>query len=257
MFYFAKDIISRLRHQRMLTAWAKVVRDAPNFDLSSLRKMRGFGLQQRRLIDQFFFMAEGRLTMPYTGTKAIRKPLHCDWAYRPEIWSGPLAKTGMAAVETQAKIGTEATIFHDCRISELTYRQIRNTRETDLAPFALRMDIFRFDGGFLSLVIEVPTEAAKDLKLNHIIRVETLVEMEKPLEIFARLNVKHGPNTEQIVREMPLSDKEVSVEFDLAYTKINEKRVEKIWLDLIFEGPEMNQVILRDLTLTRRPRSEL
>ena len=47
------------------------------------------------------------------------------------------------------------------------------------------------------------------------------------------------------------------VEFDLAYTKLNEKRVEKLWLDLIFEGPEMNQVTLRDLTFSRRPRAEL
>lgn len=257
MFDFAKDIISRLRHQRMLRVWSKVSQSANTLDFLSLRKMRSIGQQQRRLIDQFIFKADGRLTMPYIGTKAIRKPLHCDWAHRPEIWAGPLDKIGMAAVETQTNIGSEATVFHDCRISELTYRQIRNTRETDLAPYALRMDIFRFDGGFLSLVVEVPPEAAQGLKLNHIIRVETLVEMEKPLEIFARLNIKHGPNTEQIVREMPLSDEEVSVEFDLAYTKINEKRVEKIWLDLIFEGPEMNQVILRDLTLTRRPRSEL
>ena len=257
MFDFAKDIISRIRHKRMLTAWAKVLNSASELDFQTLRKMRSVGQQQRRLIGQFIFKADSRLTMPYIGTKAMRKPLHCDWAYRPEIWSGPLPKIGMAVVETQTKVGNEATIFHDCRISEMTYRQIRNTRETDLSPFALRMDIFRFDGGFLSVVIEVPKEAAQDLKLNHIIRVETLVEMEKPLEIFARLNIKHGPNTEQIVREMPLSDEEVNVEFDLAYTKINEKRVERIWLDLIFEGPEMNQVILRDLTLTRRPRSEL
>ena len=56
---------------------------------------------------------------------------------------------------------------------------------------------------------------------------------------------------------MPLNEEEVMVEFDLGYSKINEKRVEKIWLDLIFEGPEMNQIILRDVTLTRRPRAAL
>ncbi len=85
----------------------------------------------------------------------------------------------------------------------------------------------------------------------------TSVEMEKPLEIFARLNIKHGPNTEQIVRELPLGAKDVMVEFDLAYTRMNEKRVERAWIDLIFEGPEMNQIVLRDVTLSRRPRAEL
>jgi hypothetical protein len=81
--------------------------------------------------------------------------------------------------------------------------------------------------------------------------------MEKPLEIFARLNIKHGPNTEQVVRELPLNEKVPMVEFDLAYTKLNEKRIDNMWLDLIFEGPQMNQVTLRDLTLSRRPRAEV
>jgi len=71
------------------------------------------------------------------------------------------------------------------------------------------------------------------------------------------LNIKHGPNVEQVVRELPLNEGEVKVEFDLAYTKMNEKRVERIWVDLIFEGPEMNQVTLRDVTFSRRPRAEL
>ena len=128
--------------------------------------------------------------------------------------------------------------------------------EEDLAPYGVRMDVFRFDGSFLSLVIDLPNEAVYGLRKTHLIRVEYIVEMEKPIEIFARLNIRHGPNTEQIVRELPIHEDEVMVEFDLAYSKLNEKRVEAAWLDLIFEGPEMNQVTLRDLTFSRRPRAE-
>ncbi len=87
--------------------------------------------------------------------------------------------------------------------------------------------------------------------------MDAIIEMEKPLEIFARLNIKHGPNTEQLVRELPLHESEVMVEFDLAYTNLNEKRAERIWVDLIFEGPQMNQIIMRDITFSRRPRAEL
>lgn len=154
-------------------------------------------------------------------------------------------------------VGDEVTIFHDCKISELTLRQLRNQREEDLAPFALRMDVFRFDGSFLSVVVELPTEACQTLRKKHLIRLDMQVELEKPLEIFARLNIRHGPNTEQIVREMPLHEKDVFVEFDLAYTKLNEKRVERMWVDLIFEGPEMNQITMRDVTFARYPRAEL
>jgi hypothetical protein len=119
------------------------------------------------------------------------------------------------------------------------------------------MDVFKFDGSFLSLVIDMPSGATDGLKRVHLLRMNCIVEMEKPLEIFARLNIKHGPNTEQIVRELPLDHDDIMVEFDLAYSNLNEKRVEKAWIDLIFEGPEMNQVVLRDLTFTRRPRAAM
>ncbi len=180
-----------------------------------------------------------------------------DWQYRPLLWRGPLARPGKAAVPSQEQIGSEVVLFHDCQLSDLTVRQLRNTRETDLAPFGLRMDVFRFDGSFLSLAVDVPESGTDGLRKRHIVRIDAIFEMEKPLEIFARLNIKHGPNTEQIVRELPVQSNDVSVEFDLAYTKLNEKRVDKMWVDLIFEDPEMNQIILRDVMFSRRPRSEL
>ena len=149
------------------------------------------------------------------------------------------------------------TLFHDCQQSELTLRQIRNLREADLAPFGLSMDVFNFDGSFLSLVLALPDAAVQGLQRRHLIRVDTILELEKPLEIFVRLNIMHGPNTEQLVRELPLHEENIAVEFDLAYSNINEKRVERAWIDLIFDNPQMSQVTLRDLTLCRHPRAEL
>ena len=163
----------------------------------------------------------------------------------------------MSSVQTKSMLGREVTLFHDCEFSELTLRQIRNVHEEDLAPYGLRMDVFQFDGSFLSLVLDLPHEAVSGLKRTHLVRIDCIIEMEKPIEIFARLNVRHGPNTEQIVRELPLQDKQTMVEFDLAYSKLNEKRAEAAWVDLLFEGPDMNQVTIRDLTFTRRPRADL
>ena len=73
------------------------------------------------------------------------------------------------------------------------------------------------------------------LSRAHIFRLDTIVEVERPLELFARLNIRHGPNTEQIVREIPKWEEQSTVEFDLNYSSLNEKRVEHAWLDLIFE----------------------
>ena len=119
------------------------------------------------------------------------------------------------------------------------------------------MDVFAFAGSFLSLVIDAPKAACDGLQRRHIVRVNIVIETEKPLEVFSRLNIKHGPNTEQLVLELPLGKEDVMVEFDLGYFDINEKRVERMWLDLIFEGPEMNQITMRDITFCRYPRAEL
>lgn len=232
------------------------MRDAETIDLSLLRHLRAQARQMRRRVDQVTHVADGRLTLPRIGSNAIRKPAQSDWAHRPELWRGPISPVGMAAVESRSRIGSTATLYHDCQISELTLRQVRNTREGDLAPFGLRMDVFNFDGSFLSLVLDLPESAVDGLRKNHILRMDTEVETEKPLEIFARLNIKYGPNVEQVVRELPMDGSEMMVEFDLAHTKISERRLERIWMDLIFEGPEMNEIILRDVTFSRRPRAD-
>ena len=250
-------LIDRIVHRSVLKRWRGLAEIVSGLDLESLRRLRNQAWALRRNLDRVIHVAENRLALPVMGSNAIRKPMGSDWVWRPMLWKGPIPVPGLSSVPGKAVICDGATVFHDCRQSELTVRQIRNTRAADIAPFGLRMDVFRFDGSFLSLVIDLPEEAATGLRMTHLLRLDAIVEMEKPLEIFARLNIKHGPNIEQVVRELPLNEEEVKVEFDLAYTKMNEKRVEKIWVDLIFEGPEMNQVILRDVTLSRRPRAEL
>ncbi|MEQ5869370.1 hypothetical protein J4E08_05590 [Sagittula sp. NFXS13] len=239
----------------VLRRWSAMARRSDSMDLAALREHRTRARRLRTQLDRLIHVAEKRLALPAIGNQAFPRPEDADWAWRPEVWCGPLPVQGMSTVQSKSTLGGEATVFHDCAHSELTLRQIRNMREADLAAYGLRLDVFRFDGSYLSLAIDLPEEASNGLKRNHLIRIETIVEMEKPLEIFARLNIKHGPNTEQIVRELPLNAEGIHVEFDLAYTKLNEKRVEKMWLDLIFEGPEMNQVVLRDLTFSRRKRA--
>lgn len=250
-------LVDGLLQRRALRRWARAVDRAAELDLADLRAQRAQARQLSRQIDRLIHVADGRLALPLIGSNAIQAPLGSDWTCRPELWKYPVDPKGASAVETKTKLGKEIALYHDCKISELTVRQIRNTREEDLAPFGLRMDVFRFDGSFLSLVIDLPPEAADGVKRRHIIRLETYIELETPIEVFARLNVRHGPNIEQVVRELPLNENRPFVEFDLAYTNLNEKRVERLWVDLIFEGPQMNQITLRDVTLSRRPRAEL
>ncbi|WP_438992240.1 DUF6478 family protein [Lentibacter sp.] len=247
----------RAVYRMSLRRWSRAALRAKITKLEALRRERAEARKLKAQLDLLIHTADERLALPMIGSHAFDRPFDSDWSWRPELWRGPLPNPGFSSVETKSMLGREVTLFHDCRYSELTLRQLRNRREADLAPYGLRLDVFKFDGSFLSVVVDLPEAAARGLLRKHLLRIHTIVECEKPLEIFARLNIKHGPNTEQIVRELPLNQPDVVVEFDLAYSKMNEKRVERIWLDLIFEGPDMNQVTLRDLTFSRRPRAEL
>lgn len=250
--YFDKLIFSRA-----LARWDKAVALAPVMELENLRAHRQHARQLRTKLDEVIHVADSRLALPRIGSDAFARPPGTQWSWRPNMWRGPLPRKGRAGIETKSKFGDEVTIFHDCKNSEITLRQLRNTREEDLAAFALRMDVINFDGGFLSLVLDLPLEATAGVSRRHVIRMDALLTLERKIEVFARLNIKHGPNTEQITVEMPTDREDVTVEFDLAYADINEKRVERLWLDLIFGTPAMNQVTLRDLTFCRYPRAEL
>ena len=252
-----KGVMDALLHARVVRRWTRAARHAASEELQVLRVQRQQARDLSARLTELMFHADGRLAMPRIGSNAFARPAGTLWSWRPLLWRGPLPQKGMTAVSSKTLLGDEVTLFHDCAVSELTLRQMRNTREEDLSPFGLRLDVFRFDGSFLSLALDLPPEAVQGMTRRQIMRVSIVLEVEKPLEIFARLNINHGPNTEQMVQELPRKWGEAIVEFDLAYTDLNEKRIEKAWLDLIFEGPEMNQITLRDVTVCRYPRAEL
>ena len=244
-------------YRRALNRWATAAREARFAPVSVLRRQSLRAKELRTHLDRLIHAADERLALPVAGSTSFPKPHSADWSWRPEAWRGRLPVRGLSSVETRTLLGEEIKLFHDCAQSELTFRQVRNLRTEDLAPYGLQLDVFNFEGSFLSLVLDLPEGAVKDLRKSHVLRVSTIIEMERPLDVFARLNIEHGPNTEKIVRQFSVTQSEVSVEFDLAYAEINEKRISKAWIDLIFEEPQMNQITLRDLTFSRRPRAQL
>lgn len=250
-------MMDKFLNQRVLARWAKAAKGAATAELSTLRTQRTNAKQLQAKLAELIHQADGRLALPRIGSNNFKRPEGTLWSWRPQLWRGPLGQKGIPAVQNKARLGDEITVYHDCEDSELTFRQLRNQKEGDIAPFALRLDVLGFDGNFLSIALDLPESACAGLKRVHIVQMNAVIDVETPIEIFARLNIKNGPNTTQEVKEISLDQNDVSVEFDLAYTDLNEKRIEKIWLDLIFEEPEMNQIVIRDLTFTRYPRAEL
>ncbi len=250
-------IVDRLIQAIALRHWQKVAQSVDRLDLASLRRKSLQARALRTQLDQLIGETDGRIALPQVGTQKFARPQGTDWFCRPALWCRALPRPGVAAATDRLRLDDQATLFHDCPLSEITLRQIRNRRDDDLAPFGVQLDVLDFRGSFASLVIDLPPEAARELSSTHMFRLGASIETEMPLTIFARLNIRHGPNTEQIVRELPSGRREAEIDFDLGYSKLNEKRIERLWLDLILREPGANQVVLRDLTLARHRRAAI
>lgn len=254
----AERLAGRLAEQGALRLWKRAADAAGELDLDTLRELRSRARRTRREIDRLLEAADSRLTRPLLASNAMNRPLGADWLWRPGPWRQRLATFGQAGLGPRTELAEGAVLFHDCPLCEAGYRQLRNTRPGDLAPFGLRIEVLGFAGSFLSLALDLPPGGSEGLRRQHVYRAELDIEAERPVPMMARLNVLHGPNTAQIPARIPeTGGGPTSVEFDLAHSGVNERRVGKIWLDIMFERPAMSAVTLRDLTLSRRPRAEL
>lgn len=249
--------LDTLLHAKTLSRWRQATQAAEQMPLPELRAQRNQARSLRAELDRLIHVAEGRLALPAVGTTSFPRPHGTDWAWRPALWRGPLPIPGLCPVPTKSGLGDEAAVFHDGDGADLALRQLRNRSEQDLAPFGLQIELFRFNGSFLSIALDLPPEAAAGLTRSHLFRVDCRAEQESPLTLYARLNIRHGPNTEQITSDLPVNPGGSTVEFDLAYSKLNEKRVDRLWLDLILDAPGMNRVVLRDLTFARHLRAAI
>lgn len=244
-------------YRRGLSRWAYAARKARTAKLHILRRQSTQAQQLRAHLDALINVAEERLADPLEQPEPLEKPHNADWAWRPAVWRVRERGCNRTSAPSGEELGSDTKVFHDCPRSELTFRQLRSLHPEAGAPYGLRLEVFNFEGGFLSLVLDLPPEASWDLSRMHILKIAAKIELETPLEVFARLNIAHGPNTEQMVREFDVSQSTMSVEFDLAYANLSEKRVDKCWIDLIFDNPRMNMIELHDLTLSRRPRAQV
>ncbi|WP_322890407.1 MULTISPECIES: DUF6478 family protein [unclassified Yoonia] len=252
-----QGLLGRLFHKGALARWRAAARRASKTDLIALRAQRYQARQLKSVLQDLCQQADDRLALPQIGSDFFARPAGTDWAWRPAAWRLRLDRPGRAPVHDKTKIGREIGIYHDCPRSEIAVRQIRNLRDFDLSPFGLRLEVFHFDGNYLSVVVDLPAESCAGLRKHHVIALTATVETEQPITIFARLNLRHGPNTEQILLTLPQNGAQSTVAFDLAYTQLNEQRAERMWIDLMFDNPAMNRVTLRDLTICRYPRAQL
>lgn len=239
-----------------LKRWQRALREPRDLSSADLKRMNGDIRGMRDRLDTMAAQSRSALLTRTSGSDGIERPDQCDWATRPAPWSEEMRPRGIVGLNSPQPLPGGATVFHDANHAEMSLRQERAPHWAQGAQFGLVLEVYRSDGSFVSFVQDLPPEALVGLTRNHFITVNLVADREQPVEIYARLNIQHGPNVEQIVRQVEFEDTKGQAEFDLAYTKINEKRLEKAWLDLIVEGPKMTRVALWDMVVLRAPRAD-
>ncbi len=224
--------------------------------LPELSDVRLDARKLQQALNDFLFVADNRVRRPHIGATKFPVPYGSTWSWRPEVLTHPLQSNVLVAEEQSSNLEKKLQVFHDCSLGDIMVSQCRHSRVPDYAPFSLQVEVFDFNGTFLSLVFNLPREGITDMVREHILRVEILAEVECELSGFLRLNVQHGPNKEQMVQALELTGEDI-VEFDFAYSKINMKRIRGAWLELIVNTPAMNMLKIYDIRLSRRLRAEI
>jgi len=237
--------------------WARAAETVTGAEPFARRDLRVEARQMRRQIDRLLHLADQQPASSLSGAGRPRPALGTDWIWRPDLWCGPLPQPGAVADAARKPVSDDIALHHDCPLGEIAFRQIPSRGAADRAPFALALDVFGFEGSFLSLALTLPDAALAGLSARHLVRVEAVVDTPARLPCFARLNLRHGPNVAELVAALPIATRPAVAEFDLAYAGIDQRRVERAWVDLIFNDAGMTRITLHDLVLSRRPRAEL
>ena len=246
-------------HQRRTEQrWMRLAETAPELESFELRALRAEARGMRRQLDRVLQAADARLAVPSLGTGLPQMPLGTDWSWRPDLWRGALPEPGAVGQCRPDGAGRwYVALYHDCPLGEVVVRQVRNDKPEDRAPYGLAIDVFGFKGSFLSLALNLPEAAVQGLKARHLVRAELVIDSDGPVRAYTRLNIKHGPNLAQPVSSLPEHGRDKVAEFDLAYADLNDKRIERAWVDLILNDAGMTRIVIRDVVISRRPRAEL
>jgi len=183
-------------------------------------------------------------TLPYLPALLARDPapplalpFNADWGWAPGLSRGPVPSTASGT-----RLSPDCRLYHDGDPAHVALRPCHRGVE-------VTTDGFR--GSYLSLVIDLPAACLSDLTRRHVIGLTSAITCSEPRDIFARLNIRHGPDTENLPRPLRLDG---SADFDLAYVPLRLARLQTAWLDLILAAPGSCRMTVQGVTLSRRPR---
>jgi hypothetical protein len=251
------QMLDRWHLRKVQARWSTAAEAAGEMEPATLRSLRSEARGMRRQIDRLVHAVDERLALSLAGVSQPHLPVGTDWRWRPDLWRGRLPQAWALAAGPRTDLRDDLSLHHDCPLGEIMARQMPSGDPADRAAFGLAIETYAFQGSFLSLDLPLPQAMVEGLQHRHLVQVDAVIDSDRPLRAFARLNLQHGAEVAQLLSDLPGEGREKTVEFDLAYAKLEGRRIERVWLDLIFNDVAMAQILLRDLLVSRRPRAEL
>jgi len=250
--------IDRLTAHRMERWLARIARRVVAADAISLRAQRA---ALRRLQRQTAITLAEIDDRANANQQHIVAPSGSDWSWRPRLWSSAQAgaQAGASSVLSGGplRFGSDAAIFTDGGDGQIIARQTRMRATGDAVLFGLKLEVFDFTGTYVSVVLDLPPSAARGLTLKHHLSANLSLTAEADLQCYAVLNLASGPNKERLVAGFRPSERAIEVPFDLSKTHFDPNRLERLWVELIFEPKPMNALHVQDLTLYRSLQREI
>lgn len=249
-------MLTRLTDRRARRRWARAESAAQTLDPDALKDLQSEANRLAKRLNRVLRVAETRLSAPLAPPANRPSATHADWSWQPDLWSARLHPSGHTDIASGTRITPDIALFHDCTQREIVFRQTRLPTGPDHG-FALALEVLNFSGSYLSIAIDLPGEGLTGLSRHSILGLNLTLTSENSLDVYARLNLQHGPNTDRVVAKIEPDARTKMVEFDLASTRLDETRLTRGWLDLIFEAPSMNRITLASVSLSRHPRAEI
>ena len=191
-----------------------------------------------------------------TAESALAPP-GSDWVWRPGAFHAPRPIVQTARVVPGHGLGDGLAVFHDCPALDIRLSLLPPDGQPDAPPHGFAIEVGQFTGSYLSLVADLPAAAARGLSRRNIVSVRANLQVTGPTDVFVRLNLRHGPNTETLVRQTTAGIQDTRTDFDLATVAFRADQVESAWVDLIVSRPAGIRLALRDLVVSHRLRAEL
>lgn len=178
-------------------------------------------------------------------------PPKTQWGFSPKLQNG-ITQDGLSGkILTGTALGEHVTLHHEADGAAFSVH-----RPDDYGA-GLVFEFKEFAGEYFSLAFEVPVEGVLALGRQGLVRLNLRTRLSEQTKAYARLNLCHGPNTEQIVRMIDIGEGESFVEFDMFYTEFEQNRAASAWIDLIINDPAHMSFALEEVVILRRARASL